>query len=118
MASTVAWTQGQCSAGSSVPSPPLPSWPAYLPCPHLSSHSVVGLSFDFVTLNLTGFVAYSVFNVALFWSPHIKVWMTLPTHHSPAQAVPGPAAPLQLRDTPSTGAVSLQIPEWSEPCGE
>lgn len=34
--------------------------------------SVVGLSFDFVTLNLTGFLAYSVFNVALFWSPHIK----------------------------------------------
>ncbi|XP_006761551.2 PREDICTED: cystinosin isoform X1 [Myotis davidii] len=34
--------------------------------------SVVGLSFDFVTLNLTGFVAYSVFNVGLFWIPHIK----------------------------------------------
>uniref|UniRef100_K9IJX2 Cystinosin n=1 Tax=Desmodus rotundus TaxID=9430 RepID=K9IJX2_DESRO len=34
--------------------------------------SVVGLSFDFVTLNLTGFVAYSVFNIGLFWVPHIK----------------------------------------------
>ncbi|XP_036297514.1 cystinosin-like isoform X4 [Pipistrellus kuhlii] len=34
--------------------------------------SVVGLSFDFVTLNLMGFVAYSVFNVGLFWIPHIK----------------------------------------------
>lgn len=36
-------------------------------------HSVVGLSFDFVTLNLLGFVAYSVFNIGLFWVPHIKV---------------------------------------------
>ncbi|XP_054431857.1 cystinosin isoform X2 [Pteronotus mesoamericanus] len=34
--------------------------------------SVVGLSFDFITLNLTGFVAYSVFNIGLFWLPHIK----------------------------------------------
>lgn len=34
--------------------------------------SVVGLSLDFVTLNLTGFLAYSVFNVGLFWVPHIK----------------------------------------------
>nr|XP_019599404.1 PREDICTED: cystinosin isoform X1 [Rhinolophus sinicus] len=34
--------------------------------------SVVGLSFDFVTLNLTGFVAYSVFNIGLFWVPHIE----------------------------------------------
>ncbi|XP_004477033.1 cystinosin [Dasypus novemcinctus] len=34
--------------------------------------SVVGLSFDFVALNLTGFVAYSVFNVGLLWVPYIK----------------------------------------------
>ncbi|CAH2219673.1 cystinosin isoform X2 [Pelobates cultripes] len=34
--------------------------------------SVVGLSFDFLTLNLTGFIAYSVFNVGLFWIPYIK----------------------------------------------
>ncbi|ELV11181.1 Cystinosin [Tupaia chinensis] len=34
--------------------------------------SVVGLSFDFVALNLTGFVAYSVFNIGLFWVPYIK----------------------------------------------
>ncbi|XP_072475097.1 cystinosin isoform X2 [Notamacropus eugenii] len=34
--------------------------------------SVVGLSFDFIALNLTGFIAYSVFNVGLFWVPYIK----------------------------------------------
>ncbi|XP_006863329.1 PREDICTED: cystinosin isoform X2 [Chrysochloris asiatica] len=34
--------------------------------------SVVGLSFDFVALNLMGFVAYSVFNIGLFWVPSIK----------------------------------------------
>ena len=35
--------------------------------------SVVGLNFDFLALNLTGFFAYSVFNVGLFWVPYIKV---------------------------------------------
>ncbi|XP_053312954.1 cystinosin-like isoform X2 [Spea bombifrons] len=34
--------------------------------------SVVGLSFDFLALNLTGFIAYSVFNVGLFWIPYIR----------------------------------------------
>ncbi|KAK3562258.1 hypothetical protein QTP86_033362 [Hemibagrus guttatus] len=34
--------------------------------------SVVGLSFDFLSLNLTGFIAYSVFNIGLFWIPYIK----------------------------------------------
>lgn len=34
--------------------------------------SVVGLNFDFLALNLTGFIAYSVFNVGLFWIPYIK----------------------------------------------
>ncbi|XP_062869068.1 cystinosin [Trichomycterus rosablanca] len=34
--------------------------------------SVVGLNFDFLSLNLTGFIAYSVFNVGLFWIPYIK----------------------------------------------
>ncbi|XP_043848985.1 cystinosin [Dromiciops gliroides] len=34
--------------------------------------SVVGLSFDFIALNLTGFIAYAVFNVGLFWVPLIK----------------------------------------------
>ncbi|XP_068939775.1 cystinosin [Petaurus breviceps papuanus] len=34
--------------------------------------SVVGLSFDFIALNLTGFIAYSVFNIGLFWVPSIK----------------------------------------------
>uniref|UniRef100_A0A673X5L0 Cystinosin, lysosomal cystine transporter n=2 Tax=Salmo trutta TaxID=8032 RepID=A0A673X5L0_SALTR len=34
--------------------------------------SVVGLNFDYLALNLTGFIAYSVFNVGLFWVPYIK----------------------------------------------
>ncbi|XP_042298309.1 cystinosin [Sceloporus undulatus] len=34
--------------------------------------SVVGLSFDFIALNLTGFIAYSVFNVGLFWVRPVK----------------------------------------------
>lgn len=34
--------------------------------------SVVGLNFDFLALNLTGFFAYSVFNVGLFWIPYIQ----------------------------------------------
>ncbi|XP_073421410.1 cystinosin [Dendrobates tinctorius] len=34
--------------------------------------SVVGLSFDFLALNLTGFIAYSVFNVCLFWIPFVR----------------------------------------------
>ncbi|KAE8293885.1 Cystinosin [Larimichthys crocea] len=34
--------------------------------------SVIGLNFDFLALNLTGFIAYSVFNIGLFWVPYIK----------------------------------------------
>lgn len=37
------------------------------------SLSVVGLNFDFLALNLTGFIAYSVFNIALFWVPFVQV---------------------------------------------
>ncbi|KAM4574317.1 cystinosin isoform 1-T1 [Fundulus diaphanus] len=34
--------------------------------------SVVGLNFDYLAFNLTGFIAYSVFNIGLFWIPYIK----------------------------------------------
>eukprot|EP00066_Takifugu_rubripes_P023443 XP_011612709.1 PREDICTED: cystinosin isoform X1 [Takifugu rubripes] len=34
--------------------------------------SVIGLNFDFLALNLTGFIAYTVFNVSLFWVPFIQ----------------------------------------------
>uniref|UniRef100_A0A3P8WVX8 Cystinosin n=1 Tax=Cynoglossus semilaevis TaxID=244447 RepID=A0A3P8WVX8_CYNSE len=34
--------------------------------------SVVGLNFDFLALNLTGFIAYSVFNIGLLWVTDIK----------------------------------------------
>jgi cystinosin len=34
--------------------------------------SVVGLNFDYLALNITGFIAYGVFNVGLFWIPKVK----------------------------------------------
>lgn len=34
--------------------------------------SVVGLNFDFLALNLTGFVAYSLFNIGMLWIPTVK----------------------------------------------
>ncbi|KAL1432791.1 hypothetical protein MTO96_012993 [Rhipicephalus appendiculatus] len=34
--------------------------------------SVVGLSFDFIGLNLTGFLAYSFFNLGVFFSPVVQ----------------------------------------------
>ncbi|CAL8307190.1 unnamed protein product [Lota lota] len=34
--------------------------------------SVIGLNFDFLSLNLTGFICYSIFNIGLFWVPYIK----------------------------------------------
>ncbi|XP_064605192.1 cystinosin-like [Liolophura sinensis] len=34
--------------------------------------SVVGLNFDYLGLNLTGFISYSVFNVGLYWFPEIQ----------------------------------------------
>ncbi|XP_078410855.1 cystinosin-like [Cetorhinus maximus] len=34
--------------------------------------SVIGLNFDFLALNLTGHLAYGVFNISLFWIPNVK----------------------------------------------
>ncbi|XP_035508841.1 cystinosin isoform X2 [Morone saxatilis] len=44
----------------------------YMLSNHTDLNSVVGLNFDFLALNLTGFIAYSVFNIGLFWVPYIK----------------------------------------------
>lgn len=33
---------------------------------------MVGLNFDYVAYNITGFVAYGAFNAALFWAPYIQ----------------------------------------------
>eukprot|EP00731_Ephydatia_muelleri_P018975 Em0011g1015a len=52
--------------------------------------SVVGLSFDLIALNITGFTAYSVFNCALFWSPVIQT-QYLDKH-------PGGVIPVQAND--------------------
>ncbi|XP_041086995.1 cystinosin-like [Polyodon spathula] len=35
-------------------------------------YSVIGLNFDFLALNFTGFIAYSMFNVGMFWVPYVK----------------------------------------------
>lgn len=35
--------------------------------------SVVGLNFDFISLNLVGFLLYSVFNIGLYYSEYIQV---------------------------------------------
>lgn len=37
-----------------------------------SPYSVVGLNFDFIALNLVGFILYSMFNIGL-WLPEIEV---------------------------------------------
>lgn len=34
--------------------------------------SVVGLNFDFIALNLVGFIMYSLFNIGLYWIPEIQ----------------------------------------------
>ena len=34
--------------------------------------SVSGLSFDFLALNITGFLCYTIFNIGLFWIPEIQ----------------------------------------------
>jgi len=34
--------------------------------------SVIGLSFDFLYFNITGYICYSVFNSVLFWSPVVE----------------------------------------------
>lgn len=73
-------------------SPRLPANPAL--SPHPLSPSVVGLSFDFVALNLMGFMAYSVFNIGLFWVPSIKVQPCLPLQPHQAGRRPGcPSCP-------------------------
>ena len=36
------------------------------------SISVIGLNFDFLSLNLIGFTLYGCFNVALFWVDSIQ----------------------------------------------
>ena len=41
--------------------------------------SVVGLNFDYLALNITGFVAYGVFNVGMFWIPEVQVSLALQT---------------------------------------
>ena len=101
--------------------PPSPSGPQSHPPPCFVSPplspSVVGLSFDFVALNLMGFVAYSVFNIGLFWVSSIKVQPCPPPQ--PHQAGRWPDCPSPPASPhPHPGAVSPQIPQWREPRGQ
>ena len=34
---------------------------------------MIGLNFDFLALNILGFLCYSAFNIGVFWIPEIKV---------------------------------------------
>eukprot|EP00043_Microstomoeca_roanoka_P014851 m.148115 g.148115 ORF g.148115 m.148115 type:complete len:209 (-) comp16125_c1_seq15:1213-1839(-) len=52
--------------------------------------SVVGLNFDFLALNLTGFLGYMVFNVGLYYIPSIQ--------HDYARRHPGATNPVQTND--------------------
>ena len=35
--------------------------------------SVIGLNFDFLVYNFSGFLAYGLFNVGMYWIPVVKV---------------------------------------------
>lgn len=37
------------------------------------SDSVVGLNFDYLAYNITGFLSYGLFNIGMFWIPVVKV---------------------------------------------
>ncbi|ENN75381.1 hypothetical protein YQE_08155, partial [Dendroctonus ponderosae] len=37
--------------------------------------SVIGLNFDFLALNIVGFILYSIFNLGLYYIPEIKAFM-------------------------------------------
>ncbi|PIK47980.1 putative cystinosin [Apostichopus japonicus] len=52
--------------------------------------SVVGLSFDFLSYNFTGFLAYGIFNVGLYWIDEIKEEYTKQHKYS--------VIPVQLND--------------------
>jgi len=41
--------------------------------PDTASLSVVGLSFDFLALNVTGYLCYSVYNTTLMTNPAVRV---------------------------------------------
>lgn len=34
--------------------------------------SVVGLNFDFLSLNIVGFIMYAIFNIGLYWIPEVE----------------------------------------------
>jgi len=53
-------------------------------------HSVIGLNFDFLAYNLTGFIAYGLFNIGMFWIPSVK--------HEYFEKHPGGVNPVRAND--------------------
>lgn len=39
---------------------------------NFKARSVVGLNFDYVALNIVGFVMYTIFNAGLYWIPEVE----------------------------------------------
>lgn len=95
--------------------PSLTRCSALSPRPPAPLLSVVGLSFDFVALNLMGFVAYSVFNIGLFWVPSIKVRPCSPPQPSPSCPVVWPPLTPQLLPTPKQEQFLLKYPNGVNP---
>lgn len=92
------------------PVSPLPCFVFLFP-PHTPrGPSVVGLSFDFVALNLMGFVAYSVFNIGLLWVPYIKVRRSRPPRPSPGCPEAWPPAPPNFSPPPNRSSFSSNTP--------
>ncbi|CAG5080899.1 Similar to CG17119: Cystinosin homolog (Drosophila melanogaster), partial [Cotesia congregata] len=44
---------------------------------NIKRKSIVGFSFDFLALNIVGFVMYAIFNCGLYWIPEIEVPITM-----------------------------------------
>ncbi|KAK3750082.1 hypothetical protein QZH41_017116 [Actinostola sp. cb2023] len=52
--------------------------------------SVIGLNFDYIAYNITGFVAYGFFNVGMYWVPSVE--------HQYEEKHPDGVNPVQLND--------------------
>jgi len=53
---------------------------------------VIGLSFDFLLYNITGYICYSIFNTALMWNH------TVITEYREKYPPPNPKNPVQIND--------------------
>uniref|UniRef100_A0A914VLD7 Cystinosin homolog n=1 Tax=Plectus sambesii TaxID=2011161 RepID=A0A914VLD7_9BILA len=49
---------------------------------NFSRKSVVGLNFDFIALNMTGFACYTIYNVIMFWDPNVHALYEIENPHT------------------------------------